>query len=48
MSAHSGPEERGPKVAYWTGVLNNYTEEELNALTSLDCPELVVDKEVGE
>lgn len=33
---------------YWTGVLNNYTEEELNALTSLDCPELVVDKEVGE
>lgn len=43
MSAHSGAEAR-----YWTGVLNNYTDEELNAVAALDCPELVVDKEVGE
>lgn len=45
MSAHSGPGERG---VYWTGVLNNYTEDELSALCQLDCPELVIDKEVGE
>lgn len=47
MSAHSG-NERGPSARYWTGVLNNYTEEELNALCQLDCPELVIDKEVGK
>lgn len=43
MSAHSDPRAR-----YWTGVLNNYTEEELNALCQLDFPELVIDKEVGK
>lgn len=32
----------------WTGVLNNYTEEDLDMLTHLDCPELLIDKEVGE
>lgn len=29
-------------------MLNNYTEEELTCLSQLDCPELVIDKEVGE
>nr|WQA30151.1 MAG: rep protein [Cressdnaviricota sp.] len=45
MSAHSGTEHI---ARYWTGVLNNYTEDELSALTQLDCPELVIDKEVGK
>lgn len=43
MSAHSDPRFR-----YWTGVLNNYTDDELTALCQLDCPELVIDKEVGK
>lgn len=46
MSAHSGTRES--PALYWTGVLNNYTEDELNALSQLDCPELVIDREVGE
>lgn len=46
MSAHSDP--RGPRARLWTGVLNNYTDEELTSLTQLDCLELVIDKEVGE
>lgn len=33
---------------FWTGVLNNYTEDELNALSQLDCRELVIAREIGE
>lgn len=32
----------------WTGVLNNYSEEELATLSNLEGKELVIDKEVGE
>lgn len=56
MSAHSDmeaspevkPKGQGRQSKYWTGVLNNYTEEELNSLTQLDCPELLIARETGK
>lgn len=45
--AERGLSGQGPRGIFWTGVLNNYTEEELNDLCQLDCPELVIAKEVG-
>lgn len=39
---------QGPRGMFWTGVLNNYTEDELNDLTQLDCQELVIAREVGK
>lgn len=39
---------QGPRGMFWTGVLNNYTEDELKALSQLDCRELLIAKEVGE
>lgn len=38
---------RGARGKFWTGVLNNYSEAELNALCQLDCRELLVAKEIG-
>lgn len=43
-----GLEGQGPRGMFWTGVLNNYSDEELNALSQLDCPELVVARETGQ
>lgn len=42
------PEARGPRGMFWTGVLNNYSEDDINALSQLDCRELVIAKEVGK
>lgn len=42
------PEPRDAPCIQWTGVLNNYTDEDLEQFRSLDCPELIVDKEIGE
>lgn len=45
--AEPGQGGQGPRGMFWTGVLNNYTEDELKSLSQLDCPELVIAKETG-